>query len=62
MEDDVMRMLKIQNPAPPPLEIIDLDDASTTRVGHLTPVPSTIQDMSIKFGSSSLNALSEHHL
>lgn len=44
-EDDFMSTQNIQKPFPHPLEIINLEDAGTTHVGHVTQVPSTIQDM-----------------
>lgn len=53
-----MSTLKIQNPVPPPLEIIYFEDDGTTRGGHVT-VPSTIHNMSITFGASILNAQSD---
>lgn len=55
MEASVMNMLNIQKPSPPPLQNINSEDAGTNRVGHVTPVPSTIQDMSVTFGATSQN-------
>lgn len=39
-----------------PLDIANLEDACTTRVRQVTLVPSPIQDMTITFGTSSLNS------
>lgn len=51
----MLSTLNIQNPVPPPLEVTDMEDACITWVGHITPVPSAIQDMSNTFSASSLN-------
>lgn len=56
MEDVVISTLKIQKLVPPTLAIMSLEDVSTTSVGHITPVTSMIEDMSITFGASSLTA------
>lgn len=36
MDDDVMNTLVVAKPVPPSLDIINIDNASATRVGHVT--------------------------
>lgn len=59
IEDSAMRLLKKQKSTPLPLECIYLEDAGTTRVGHVTLVPWSKKHMFIKFGASSLNENAE---
>lgn len=56
MEETVMTVLNIQTIVPPPLKIINQEDAGTTLVVHVIPVPLAIQDLFITVDASSLNA------
>ena len=55
MDAKVMETLKVEKPVPPPLEVINVDDAAADRVGHVTTIPADIDDLSISFGASSLS-------
>lgn len=56
MEGDVISTFNMQKPVPNPLEFINLAYAGTTLVGHVSPIPSTILDISFTFVVSSFNA------
>ena len=49
MDDEVMKTLNIPKPVPPPLEIINIEDASTERVGRVTPTVATLLDRSVLY-------------
>lgn len=40
-----MKTLNIDKPDPPPMEVINVKDSGTIRIGHVTPIPSTENDM-----------------
>lgn len=46
-------MLKVQNPFPPSLKIVNLEKNGTNLVSNVTPVPSKINDMPITFSTLS---------
>lgn len=54
MDDAHMEALGIQKPVPPPLEVINVDDATAAQVGEVTKIPTGLQDASLIFGPDSL--------
>lgn len=50
LDDEVMKTLDFENPAPPKLEVINVEDPDAARVGKLTLIPSAVHDMSITVG------------
>lgn len=51
MADAVRSTLNVQKPIPRRLKLMNLKDAGTIRVCHVTLVSSMMQDMSITFGA-----------
>lgn len=51
-----MTALNMQTSTQLPVDIRNLEDVSTAHIGHVSPVPSAVQNMSISFVSLSLGS------
>lgn len=44
-QEEVMNTLNIEMLVTEPLEVVNVEDAISTRVGHLNYIPATVNDM-----------------